>query len=127
MLAPSSANRPRPSERRRRISDAPSGVLATSSVLERFSNQRKPGMSSLLPCRIPAWLTGVTGGRSANHGSTREPPSRTRRSSVGMRPARIWFSRTSRPSPSSWIISSPDVGSAGLPKARAASRRTWVP
>ena len=107
MLAPSSASRPCPFERRRTISAAPAGVLATRSVFDGFSNQRKPGMSSFEPCRMPAWLTGVTGGSNGNHGSTTKSPLLTSLASVAILPERIWLSSTGRLNPSIWIISRP--------------------
>ena len=50
---------------------ASSGWLATISRPSSFSYQRKAGIPSLLPWRMPAWLAGVVGGRSASQ------PSRT--------------------------------------------------
>ena len=66
MLAPPGLRSPSPFEMRRSISVASSGWLATSSCPFSFSHQRKLGMPSLLPWRMPAWLAGVVEGRSAS-------------------------------------------------------------
>ena len=87
MLTPASASSPRPSDSRRSISAASGGWLATISRRASFSNQRKPGMPSFRPWRIPAWLAGVHGGSSGCQPPTSSRPSRTRRPSTGQ-PAR---------------------------------------
>ncbi len=66
MLTPSLDSRPSPFDRRRTISAASSGLLETMSFWRSRSYQRKAGMPSLLPCRIPAWLAEVIDGRMAS-------------------------------------------------------------
>ena len=58
-LAPSAWSRPRPSEWRRSSSSASRGWLVTIARPRSFSHQRKAGMSSLEPCRRPAWQAPV--------------------------------------------------------------------
>ena len=65
-LAPLFERSPSPFEMRVATTAASSGWLATMIRPASFSYQRKAGMPSLLPCRIPAWLAGVVGGRSAS-------------------------------------------------------------
>ena len=70
-LAPSFDSSPSPFEIRPSMTTASSGWLATIVRPVSFSYQRKAGMPSLLPCRRPAWLAGVVGGRSASQPSRR--------------------------------------------------------
>ena len=55
-----------------------------------FSYQRKAGMPSLLPCRMPAWLAEVWEGSIAVQPSRRWLPWRTQPLITGTRPARTW-------------------------------------
>ena len=66
MLTPSFDSRPSPFDRRRTISAASSGLLETISFWRSRSYQRKAGMPSLVPCRMPAWLAEVIDGRIAS-------------------------------------------------------------
>ena len=56
-----------PVERRRSISAQSGGAEHVISVPVSFSTQRKAGMSSLDPSRIPAWLAPVCEERSVSH------------------------------------------------------------
>ena len=66
-LAPSACSRPRPSEWRRSSSSASRGWLVTIAAPRSFSHQRNAGMSSLLPCRRPAWQAPVCEDQSVSH------------------------------------------------------------
>jgi hypothetical protein len=66
MLAPSFDSSPSPLDRRRTISPASTGLLETMSFWRSRSNQRKAGMPSFVPCRMPAWLADVIDGSSAS-------------------------------------------------------------
>jgi hypothetical protein len=60
-----------PLERRRSISAQSSGDEHTIIVAVSFSTQRKAGMSSFDPSRIPAWLAPVWDERSVSHSVSR--------------------------------------------------------
>ena len=66
-LLPPCASSPWPLETRRSISVASAGWLETRSRPLAFSYQRKAGMPSLLPCRMPAWLAEVCEGGGHSH------------------------------------------------------------
>ena len=66
MLTPSLDSRPSPFDRRRTISAASSGLLETISFWRSRSYQRKAGIPSLVPWRMPAWLAEVIDGRIAS-------------------------------------------------------------
>ncbi len=70
-LLPPPARRPWPSETRASISVASAGWLETRSRPLAFSYQRKAGMPSLLPCRMPAWLADVWDGGGHSHSESR--------------------------------------------------------
>ena len=68
-LAPSACSSPRPSEWRRSSSSASRGWLVTIAAPRSFSHQRKAGMSSLEPCRRPAWQAPVCEDQSVSQRS----------------------------------------------------------
>src|SRR3990172_5223859 len=74
MLTPPRLSSPSPFETRRTISAASCGRFETSRRRVAFSYQRKAGMRSLSPCRMPAWLADVCEGSI-----TSQRPSRIRR------------------------------------------------
>src|SRR6476619_6523709 len=78
MLAPLLERRPSPFVIRDTISSASAGLLDAIRCSRSRSYQRKAGMPSLLPCRIPAWLPEVIDGRIASHFDSLWLPSRTR-------------------------------------------------
>ena len=71
LLAPSSCSSPRPSEWRRSISAASRGWLVTIAFPRSFSHHLKAGMSSLSPCRRPAWQAPVCDDQSVSQRSSR--------------------------------------------------------
>src|SRR6478736_1502039 len=60
------------------ISSASAGLLDAIRCARSRSYQRKAGMPSLFPCKIPAWLPDVIDGRIASHFDSLWLPSRTR-------------------------------------------------
>ena len=78
MLAPLFESRPSPFEMRDTISVASTGLLEAIRCWRSRSYQRKAGIPSLLPCRIPAWLADVIDGRIASQRDSLWVPSRTR-------------------------------------------------
>ena len=78
-LAPSACSSPLPSEWRRSSSAASRGWLVTIALPRSFSHQRKAGMSSLSPCRRPAWQAPVCEDQSV---SQRQPVAAGARSSA---------------------------------------------
>ena len=89
MLAPLFDSKPSPFEIRRTISAASTGLLETIRCWRSRSYQRKAGMPSLLPCRMPAWLPDVIDGRIASQRDSLWLPSRTQLAIVLTDPARI--------------------------------------
>ena len=89
MLAPLFDSRPSPFETRRTISAASAGLLETIRCWRSRSYQRKAGMPSLLPWRMPAWLAEVIDGRIASQRDSLWLPSRTQLAIVLTDPARI--------------------------------------
>ena len=77
MLTPLFDSRPSPLDTRLTISAASTGLLDTISFWRSRSYQRKAGMPSLLPCRMPAWLADVIDGRMASQRDRRGCRSRT--------------------------------------------------
>src|SRR3954464_14118169 len=65
-LAPFENRRPRPLEWRRSISIASRGWFVTIALPRSFSHQRNAGMSSLSPCRSPAWQAPVCADQSGS-------------------------------------------------------------
>ena len=70
-LAPPSVSRPFPVAWRRSISAQSAGEEQTIIRPSSFSTQRKAGMSSFEPSRIPAWLAPVCEERSVSHSASR--------------------------------------------------------
>ena len=64
---PPSASSPRPSECSASMSTASAGLFATKTRPVARSTQRKAGMPSVVPCRIPIWLAGVVAGSVGVH------------------------------------------------------------
>ncbi len=109
MLAPLLESSPSPLETRDTISPASTGLLETISFWRSRSYQRKAGIPSLLPWRIPAWLADVIEGRIASQRDSLWVPSRTQLASVLTDPARIRPARIGWASPSIWMITSPGL------------------
>ena len=99
-LEPPSTSRPMPVARRRSISAQSGGAEHVISVAVSFSTQRKAGMSSLDPSRIPAWLAPVCEDRSVSHSVRRCVSSASQRAMVGALPSRIARRSTGSASPS---------------------------
>src|SRR5215217_2662234 len=93
------------------------------AVPRSFSHQRNAGMSSLLPCRRPAWQAPVCDDQSVSQRTQRWLPSRSQRASVGALPSRMARRRTScaRPSISRKITPGTSV-SVRSPRRRACLR-----
>ena len=85
-----------------------------------FSTQRKAGMSSFEPSRIPAWLAPVCEERSVSHSTKRCDPSASQRAIVGALPSRIarWSTGFARPSISRYTMPGTSV-SMRSPERRA--------
>ena len=107
-LVPPAARRPRPFEARRSISVASAGRFETSRRPVSFSNQRKAGMLSLFPWRIPAWLAEVCDGGTHSHSTRRYCPERTQLAIRGVIPTRIALRRIGAARPSIWTTISPE-------------------
>src|SRR3954451_21160792 len=86
MLAPSSASRPLPLLTRDSMTAASAGLFETRSLPRSFSYQRKAGMFSVFPCRMPACEIGVVQGVRAVHSRIVWEPDRTHRLTVGRFP-----------------------------------------
>jgi hypothetical protein len=119
-LAPSAYSSPWPSEWRRSSSCASRGWLVTIARPVSFSHQRNAGMSSLLPCRSPAWQAPVCDDQSVSQRSRRCVPSRSQRAMTGALPSRSARRRTSCARPS---ISRKTIPGTSLTIAPA--RRAW--
>ena len=127
MLAPPGLRRPSPLEMRCSMTVASSGWLATRSRRAFFSHQRKLGMPSLLPCRMPAWLAGVVEGSSASQWPSLCVPDRIQLDISGTRPARTEWLMTSWERPSTWMMTRPGWSVFVMPGWRLAMVRTSVP
>ena len=123
MLAPLFDSRPSPFEMRDTISVASAGLLDAIRCSRSRSYQRKAGMPSLLPWRMPAWLADVIDGRIASQRDSLWLPSRTRLAIVLTDPARIRPARIGWASPSIWMMTRP--GLSVWPCERLTSRR-WT-
>ena len=123
MLAPLFDSRPSPFEMRDTISAASTGLLETIRCSRSRSYQRKAGIPSLLPCRMPAWLADVIDGRIASQRDSLWVPSRTQPAIVLTEPARIRPARIGCASPSIWRITRP--GLSVWPVRRLTSSR-WT-
>jgi hypothetical protein len=119
METPSSASRPCPVVRAASMAAASLGRLATKILPVARSIQRKAGMPSIVPCRIPIWLTGVVAGSLGVHSTIRCEPSRTQRERVGRVPARTPHSSRGKGTPSAWTNTTP-----GIPGSSTRSRPT---
>ncbi len=109
MLAPLFDSRPSPFETRRTISAASSGLLETIRCWRSRSYQRKAGMPSLLPWRIPAWLAEVIDGRMASQRESLWLPSRIQLPIVLTEPARTRPARIGWARPSIWMMTRPGL------------------
>ena len=89
-----------PVARSRSMRAQSSGAEHVITVPVSFSTQRKAGMSSFEPSRIPAWLAPVWEERSGSHSVSRWVPSAIQRAIVGALPSRIARRRTGSASPS---------------------------
>jgi hypothetical protein len=99
-LAPPSRSRPCPLLWRRSSSAQSGGAEQVIIVPVSFSTQRKAGMSSLEPSRMPACEAPVCDERSVSHSSSRCDPSATQRAISGALPSRIARRSTGAASPS---------------------------
>ena len=110
---------------RRWISVVSFGWFETMATPRSFSNQRKAGMSSLVPCSSPAWLAPVWLDQSHSHGIRRWLPSSSQRVRLGACPLRIarWSTSWARPSISR--KSTPGTSVGATPSLRAAFRTTF--
>ena len=122
MLAPPGLSRPSPLEMRCSMTVASSGWLATRSRRAFFSHQRKLGMPSLLPCRMPAWLAGVVEGSSASQWPSLWVPDRIQLDISGTRPARTEWLMTSWERPSTWMMTRPGCVGPGDVRPAAGHR-----
>src|SRR4249919_2797842 len=109
MLTPLFDRRPSPFEIRERIRFASTGLLEAIRCSRSRSYQRKAGMPSLLPWRMPAWLPDVIDGRIASHLDSLWLPSRTIPAIVLTDPARIRPARIGWARPSIWRITRPGL------------------
>ena len=109
MLAPLLDSRPSPFEMRDTISVASAGLLEAIRCSRSRSYQRKAGMPSLLPWRMPAWLADVIDGRIASQRDSLWVPSRTQLAIVLTEPARIRPARIGWARPSIWMITRPGL------------------
>ena len=121
MLTPLSTSRPLPVDMLASITAASAGLLATRTRSCSRSYQRKAGMPSITPCRMPIWLAGVVAGSLGVHSCRRCVPDRTHRVSVGTVPAVIAICSTGNGTPSSWTKTTPSTsGSSSLVGRRRA-------
>ena len=118
MLAPSFDSRPSPFDRRRTISAASSGLLETISFWRSRSYQRKAGIPSLVPWRMPAWLAEVIDGRIASQRESLWVPSRIQLPIVLTDPARTRLARIGCARPSIWMMTRPGL-------SEVAPRHVW--
>ncbi len=116
-LAPPLARSPRPVEWVRSISAQSPGPEHATSFADSFTTQRKAGMFSFEPSRIPAWLAPVCDERSVSHSASSWLPSSSQRAMCGAFPSRIARCSTGRARPSisrkmipgaSVLVSSPE-------------------
>ena len=118
MLTPSSARSPAPVVRSDSITAASAGRFATITRSRARSYQRKAGIPSITPCRIPIWLAGVVAGSLGVHSRTVCVPERTHRDRVGTVPAVIAIWRTGKGTPSSWTNSTPSTSGSATSTGR---------
>ena len=105
---------------RRSISLQSPGAEHVISVPVSFSTQRKAGMSSLEPSRIPAWLAPVCDERSVSHSTSWCVPAASQRAISGAWPSRSarWSTGNARPSISTKTMPGLSVRTC-LPERRA--------
>src|SRR5712691_10566239 len=113
---------------RERIGKAPRPARLGPRRRVFLSHQRNPGIPSLFPWRMPAWLADVCVGSSGCQGSRLIAPELSQRARCGVGPARRWSSRIGCASPSICMNTTP----GGPPlmsflRRRASSWRTRVP
>ena len=113
MLTPLFDSRPSPFDTRRTITAASAGRLETIRCWRSRSHQRKAGMPSLLPWRMPAWLAEVIDGRIASQRDSLWLPSRTQSAIVLTDPARIRAAMIGCARPSIWMITRPGLSVFG--------------
>src|SRR3954468_1720933 len=123
MLAPLFDRRPSPFETRDTMSWASTGLLEAIRCWRSRSYQRKAGIPSLLPWRMPAWLPDVIDGGIASQRDSLWLPSRTQFDIVLTEPARIRPARMGWARPSIWRITRP--GLSVWPVERA-TRSRWT-
>ena len=97
--------------------------MDTTSRAESFSYQRNAGMSCTVPCRMPAWLTGVVHGTLAVHSVAWCEPLRIHREMFGRVPDLIPRSRTGYGTPSSWTKRTPGTVETGTVSLRRPAMR----
>ena len=121
---PPRASSPSPFDTRRSISAASAGRFETSSRSAAFSYQRKAGIPSFEPWRIPAWEAEVWDGSSTSQRAMRWDPLRTQRARCGALPVRIANRSSGSASPSTCTITTPGRPSPGVAGPRRASSST---
>ncbi len=89
-----------------------------------FSTQRKAGMSSFEPSRIPAWLAPVWEERSVSHSISRCVSSASQRAITGALPSRIARRSTGSDRPSISRKTMPGTEVRVIPAVRSAMRWT---
>ena len=100
---------------------ASAGLFATITLSLARSYQRKAGMPSMTPCRIPIWLAGVVAGSLGVHSVITWLPDLIHRVSVGTVPAVTAICSTGNGTPSIWTNNTPSTsGSSTL-----TGRRRW--
>ncbi len=101
---------------------ASAGLLATITLSRARSYQRKAGMPSMTPCRIPIWLAGVVAGSLGVHSVIRWLPDRIHRVKVGTVPAVMAICSTGNGTPSIWTNNTPSTSGSST----TTGRRRWV-
>ena len=130
---PPSARSPRPSECSASMSTASAGLLATKTRPVARSTQRKAGMPSVVPCRIPIWLAGVVAGSVGVHSMNSWLPPRIHRDRVGRVPPMTPHWSTGKGTPSSCTNRMPVTSGSGTglprraPRTRCANTASLVP
>ena len=122
MLTPSSTSSPRPVDRSASMTAASAGLFATITLSLARSYQRKAGIPSMTPCRMPIWLAGVVAGSLGVHSAIVWLPDRIHRVSVGTVPAETAIWSTGNGTPSIWTNSTPSTSGSST----STGRRRWV-
>ena len=123
---PPSARSPCPSECSASMSTASAGLLATKTRPVARSTQRKAGMPSVVPCRIPIWLAGVVAGSVGVHSMNSWLPLRIHRDSVGRVPPMTPHCSTGKGTPSSCTNRMPVTSGSATGLPRRAPRTRWA-